>query len=211
MAPDLFLTALTHTSWATAHGGEHNERLEFLGDAVLQLAISELLYERRPDAREGELTRARQRLVNKDLLATLALELGLDEALRIGPGEQTAGLRQEAKPLSDAWEALLGAAYLALGYAAAREVVEHTVLPRLGNAPVVRDPKSRLQEWSQQQHGGQVPTYTLRERSGPDNDPLWTVEVRVAGAALGRGRARKKKDAEQHAAVDALRTLGLDR
>lgn len=206
---DLFLTALTHSSWAHEHGGTHNERLEFLGDAVLELCASDLLYHQVPDQREGVLSRMRQGLVNKETLAELSRQLGLDQAVRLGGGSSSEHLRQEAKLLSDVWEAMLGAVYLALGLEAAREIVRTQVLPTLSLEPPLRDPKTRLQEWTQRSQDGSVPQYQVLSRHGPDNDPLWTVAVVVAGRRVGQGSARKKKEAEQEAAADGLRTLGI--
>ncbi|MCK6504168.1 ribonuclease III [Myxococcota bacterium] len=209
MSPEnLFEIALTHASYAHEHACEHNERLEFLGDAVLQLLVTEALYQRDQE-REGAMTWSRQSLVNKDLLATLARELGLDAktGLRLGAGALAKGDGHQDKPLSDAWEALLGAVYLALGLDAAREVVAATVLPRLGR-PGVRDPKSRLQEWCQQLHK-QVPAYQVVGRDGPDNDPEWVVEVSILAQPRGQGRGRNKRDAEKRAAEAALGALGL--
>ncbi len=210
MTTDLYLQAVTHSSHAHEHGGTHNERLEFLGDAVLELCITRLLFDALPDAREGELSRTRQRLVNRETLADLARMLELDRHMRLGAGEETSALRQEVKPLSDLWEAMLGALYLDLGLDAAMEVVAATVLPRLGEGRDRRDPKSRLQEWCQQQRGGEVPTYELTGRSGPDNQPVWRVVVKIGGEALGEGAGRKKKDAERQAARAALGALGLE-
>ncbi|NOY26077.1 MAG: ribonuclease III [Oligoflexia bacterium] len=204
--PNLYLTALTHSSWANEHGGEHNERLEFLGDAVLQLCISDLLFHRLSREREGVLTRARRHLVNGEILAALALDLGLDQALRIGSGEETI----EPKPLSGVFEAMLGAVYLDGGLPAAMAVVQATVLPHLADNRDRRDPKSRLQEWCQQQHSGALPTYEDIGQEGPDNQPLWRVQVRVDGEVLGQGAARKKKYAHRAAAKQALDRLGLD-
>ncbi len=207
---NLFEVALTHSSHAYEHGGEHNERLEFLGDAVLDLCISHLLYDALPEEREGVLSRVRRGLINAKLLARLALDLGLDQGLRVGAGEGTEALRTETKPLSDVWEAMLGAVYLEGGLDAAMEVVREAVLPHLDDAQNRRDPKSRLQEWCQRNHGGAVPEYQEIDRVGPDNDPLWTVQVVVAGQVMGQGRARRKKEAERAAARAAVDRLGLD-
>jgi len=204
MSQDIYEVALTHSSYAHEHGGGHNERLEFLGDAVLELCISELLYRALPSEREGVLSAVRQRLVHRELLARLACERGLDGAMRLGAGEEASRLREEVKPLSDVWEAMLGAVYLDGGLDAARQVVAATVLPHMEQALGQQDPKSKLQEWCQRTHRGQTPQYEDANRVGPDNDPLWTVDVRVDGRILGSGTARKKKDAQRAAAAAAL-------
>lgn len=204
MDRNLFEIALTHSTYAYEQGVEHNERLEYLGDAVLQLCVSQLLCESLPDAREGELSKLRQRLVNKDVLAQLASELGLGQGLRVGKGQAAHAMRDQAKPLSDAWEALLGAVYLELGLPAAMQVVAETLLPRIDQPAPLANPKSRLQEWCQRNHAGAVPDYVEVDRSGPDHQPEFTVEVQLAGRTMGRGQGLSRKAAEQAAARQAL-------
>lgn len=206
-APDLFEIALTHSSYTHERGGENNERLEFLGDAVLQLCVSELLHHEHPDNREGALSKLRASLVNESTLATVAREMKL--VLRVGAGKDQAKLGDQDGPLSDAFEAWLAAVYLTEGLEAARRLVRERVLPHRGDPKPVVDPKSELQMWSQQHRVGEVPQYELVDQEGPDHQPTFTVHVTVGGELLGRGMGRSKKVAEQAAALDALRGLGL--
>jgi ribonuclease-3 len=202
--------ALTHPSYANEHKGEarDNQRLEFLGDAVLGLCVSELLMDRFPEAREGELSLMRASLVNTDALAAWAREALLGEALRLGRGADAAGERTQKNVLADAVEALVGAVYLDLGLESARKVSRAIVtepLERLASGPRLgRDPKSELQE-RVQARGGASPKYRVVEAIGPDHNREFVVAVDVDGEVLGEGRGRSKKQAEQEAARAAMR------
>jgi ribonuclease-3 len=206
-APDLFEIALTHSSYTHERGGENNERLEFLGDAVLQLCVSELLHHEHPDNREGALSKLRAALVNERTLATVAREMKL--VLRVGAGRDQAKLREQDGPLADAFEAWLAAVYLTEGLDAARRLVRERVLPHRDDPKPMVDAKSELQMWSQVHRGGSVPQYELVDQEGPDHLPVFTVHVSVDGELLGRGTGRSKKLAEQAAAEEVLRDLGL--
>ncbi|MCB9778057.1 MAG: ribonuclease III [Alphaproteobacteria bacterium] len=196
----LFRTALTHSSWTHEHGGESYDRLEFLGDAVLELCVTELLLERFPDADEGKLSSARHRLVEAPTLAALSRELGLGEAMRVAPRQ--AGVRVQEKPLSDVWEAMFGALYLTAGMDACREVVATTVLPRLQQVEAVKAVTQRLQEWCQQRHRT-VPEYVELGRSGPEHDRTFRFGVRIGGQLLGEGTGASIKAARKAAAQAA--------
>ncbi len=215
----LALTALTHKSWVNEHraeGYEDNERLEFLGDAVLDLVVSEHLMRALPEAREGRLSQIRAGLVSADGLSRVAARLALGGLLRLGKGEESSGGRKKPSLLADVFEAVVGAIYLADGLEAARDFVERTVLASVDlhapDAVARRDWKTRLQERAQAD-AGQTPRYRLVAETGPDHDKRFETEVLVGGRVLGRGRGRTKKDAEQAAAQQALRVLeaGLDR
>ena len=201
--------ALTHPSYANEHKGtaRDNQRLEFLGDAVLGLCVSELLMDRFPEAREGELSLMRASLVNTDALASWAREAGLGDALRLGRGADAAGERSQKNVLADAVEAIVGAVYLDLGLESARRVSQVIVgepLERLSNGPRLgRDPKSELQERVQARGGGS-PKYRVMETIGPDHNREFVVAVDVDGELLGEGRGRSKKQAEQEAARAAM-------
>ena len=204
--PEHLQVALTHRSTGE---GTHNETLEFLGDAVLSLAISDLLMGAFPEAREGDLSKMRASLVNAEQLAAKARWVDLGRWLLVGKGEERSGGREKEKILASAYEALLGAVYLDAGYDAARTVVEAhfaTDLHGVVDVPGERDYKTRLQERTQRLYR-EIPVYTLTAEHGPDHAKEFVVELTVAGRMLGRGVGRSKKLAEQAAAMEALGTL----
>ena len=185
--------------------GLANERLEFLGDAVLDLVVSELLMEANPDVDEGVLSRARAAAVNATALAQRARDLGLGGFVRLGRGERRAGGADKPSILADTFEALLGALYLDAGLAAVRTLVERELA--LGSASDdLRDAKTRLSE-QVQQGGGEVPRYRTVAERGPDHAKEFEVEVSVADEVLGRGSGSSKRSAEQCAAQRALEWL----
>lgn len=202
------LQALTHKSYSNeqAEGTLHNERLEFLGDAVLELAVSEWVYSHYPDIPEGGLTRIRSEVVCEVGLAAIARKLRLGDGLRLGKGEEKSGGRDKASLLSDALEALLGAIYCDGGFAAASETVgkifaeaiEATARSRYGT-----DYKTCLQERLQAIYG-RLPEYLLTNVTGPDHERIFAMEVRFDGKLLGSGCGPSKKRAEQQAAAAAL-------
>lgn len=206
--PALRLQALTHRSWAVENGGADNQRLEFLGDAVLQIVISEALYAAHPEWSEGQLSKARSALVQEGALAAIAREIGLGPALRLGRGEMSQGGADKDALLADALEAVLGAVYLDAGLDAARAEGRrwfHGRLDRLDAPP--KDPVSTLQEWCQAR-GRPLPAYVERDRHGPPHATVFTFVVAVDGAAAGEGTATTKKAAKAAAAADALARLG---
>ena len=203
--------ALTHPSYANEQRGRRmdNQRLEFLGDAVLGLLVSEILMERFPAAKEGELSLMRSLLVNTEALAAWARAVGLGPALRLGRGADTAGERERDNVLADAVEALVGAVYLDRGVpetlVLAAAVVAEPLARLSPGASVGRDAKSDLQERVQAE-GGSSPRYRVVATEGPDHRREFVVVVEVDGAILGEGRGRSKKLAEQasaRAAIDA--------
>jgi len=200
--------ALTHRSFGE---GPNNEKLEFLGDAVLSLAISDLLMARFPDAREGELSKMRAALVNAEVLARKARELGLGLALRLGKGEERSGGRDKLSILAAGYEALLGAVYVDGGYEAARRVIEAHFAAEVAEEPSagLRDYKTQLQELTQRLFR-EMPTYTLVEESGPEHDKRFVAEIAIGGRPCGRGVGRSKKTAEQAAAMVALAALARE-
>jgi ribonuclease III len=208
--PGLLERALTHKTFAneTAPVDEvqHNERLEFLGDAVLALVISEQLMQALPDAEEGELSELRASLVNRDELSELGAGLGLGQLLRLGRGEDQSGGRAKPSILADAFEALLGAVYLDQGLEPARALVQRVLGPRLAALQAgrpVSNPKSRLQELLQGR-GERPPEYVLLGTSGPPHERVFTVAARQGEREIGRGAGRSKKAAEQEAARQVL-------
>ncbi len=201
-------TALTHSSYVNERleGGEHNERLEFLGDAVLEICVSEELYRRFPEEREGALTAMRSRLVNQDNLADLAGGIGLDKCLLLGRGEENQGGRSRSSILSDTFEALLGAVFLDGGFAAAQKVVAGLFAGRLGEPlpPTKgRDHKSRLQEVVQRRFKSH-PIYALVESSGPEHAKTFAVRLELPDGHVFTAEGSSIKRAEQLAALEAL-------
>jgi ribonuclease III len=209
---DLRDAALTHRSFAFERGlPTTNERLEFLGDAVLGLVVTDLVYRAFPDRPEGELAKLRAAMVNMTTLADVARDLGLGEALLLGKGEEQSGGRGKASILADALEAVLGAAYLDLGLKHAAALIERLFWPRVSayvRGEGERDYKTILQEMAAQDLG-RLPEYRVIER-GPDHEKEFTATVFLAGRELGRGVGRSKKEAEQRAARQAYDRLGED-
>lgn len=207
---DLLEHALTHSSTHGGNGpGKDNERLEFLGDRVLGLAIAELLVEVDPAASEGALARRFNRLVRKDACARVARSLGLGAALKLSAAEEESGGRDKDTILADAIEALLGAVFLEAGFAIARDVARGLWRPLLEGLPeTVADPKSTLQEWAQG-IGLALPEYVEVAREGPDHAPRFTSEVRIVGRAAARGEGASKRAAEQAAATALLLREGV--
>ena len=200
--PKLLKQALTHKS---AEEGPDNERLEFLGDAVLELIITEELYRSFPNHTEGQLTKARVGAVSEPSLAEAASQLGLGKQLRMSRGEEVSGGRERPSILSDAFEAVVAAVYLSLGMDAARKFILEHLGETLGVARE-RDFKSRLQEYTQE-HFRATPTYRTAEEIGPAHDRKFVAEVILAGDVLRQGTGRSKKIAEQAAAQEALDAL----
>jgi ribonuclease III len=200
--------ALVHRSYTAEHPAlPDNERMEFLGDAVLQLAVTDFLYENFPTLREGELAKIRAACVNRDELAVVARRLGLGDHIRLGIGERQSGGSEKASILGDAMEALLAAVYLDGGLEAARGVVlSHwtEVILSKATAPGRLDFKTRLQEELAAE--GRRPHYTA-EGSGPDHAREFVATVEVDGVVWGQGRGRSKKEAEQDAARAAMLRL----
>jgi len=207
-APRHFAQALTHPSYSNEHRTENapdNQRLEFLGDAVLDLCVSELLLEKLPDADEGVLSRAYGRLVNAESLARWARENDVGAALQVGKGAATTGISERTNVLADTVEALVAAIYLDGGLSAARRIAAFIVQSGLADMAELgrRDAKTMLQELVQA-GGSAAPAYRLLAVEGPDHDRQFLMAVDVAGKQLAEGRGRTKKLAEQAAARAAL-------
>lgn len=210
--PGLLRTALTHRSYANEQGiGEHYERMELLGDAVLGLVVTAWLYRKLPDTAEGELSRLRSFLVSEPLLATQARELGLGEVLLLGVGEDRSGGRRRKSLLADVFESVLGAVYLDGGFEAARSVLRPLLDEALSSPDAVEfsDPKTELQEIVQARGNG-LPEYRHVAEEGPDHRKRFLVECRLDGEVSGRGQGRTKKEAEQQAARQALEAVRSD-
>lgn len=208
----LLRRALTHRSFVNENPDalEDNERLEFLGDAVLDFIVGAWVFNRFPEMPEGELTKMRSALVKNDQLAVFARRLDLGRALRLGRGEHSSGGQRRDGLLGSVFEALIGALYLDSGISAVEafmtpllEEARETILNKL------HDSKSQLQEWAQGQKLG-TPRYKVTAASGPDHAKEFEVEVEIGGKAYGRGRGSSKHAAEQAAALDALKNLGIE-
>jgi ribonuclease-3 len=207
----LLTRALTHRSYVNENPDslEDNERLEFLGDAVLDFVVGAWVYNRFPEMREGELTKIRSAIVRNDQLANFARQLNLGAALRLGRGESSSGGRERDGLLGSLFEALIGALYLDGGLKA----VEAFVHPLLESSQdfildQIHDPKSRLQEWAQAEKMG-TPQYVTVSSSGPDHAKVFEVEVRIQGITYGRGHGSSKQIAARIAAQTALEALGF--
>lgn len=210
--PELLETALTHSSFAQEHPGcENNQRLEFLGDAVIQILVAEELYRLFPRDREGQLSRHRALLVNGGFLAQLATEIGLETCLRLGASEATTGGRTRASTLGDAFEALIGAIYLDSDFATVRRIgrdIYGDIAQRLSEPAKTDNPKGRLQERVQPLHGNSALRYIVTRSEGLDHVRLFEVAVQLNDRLIGSGRGTSKKLAEAAAARAALTTLG---
>jgi ribonuclease-3 len=213
---DLLAQALVHSSWLHEHPDAargHNERLEFLGDAVVSLAVSEALYKRHPTDDEGVLSARRAAIVSTPGLARLAARLDLGEFLFLGEGEAQRGGRVRPSLLASAFEALVGAIYLDLGWDAARDWIHRWAGEEL-EADValttLKSPKSRLQEHTQRTTGDR-PLYRLLEAVGPDHEKQFRIEVVVDGRVLGTGEGPSRRIAETSAAAEALEVLRRER
>ncbi len=209
----LLETAFTHRSYLNenrAPGREHNERLEFLGDAVLELVVTEFLYAKYPDKPEGDLTAYRAALVNTVSISDAASKLGMNDFLLLSRGESRDTGRARAIILANAFEALIGALYLDQGYVTAKDFIGKQLFYKTDEVVEKRlwqDAKSRLQELAQDKTGV-TPTYELVGQTGPDHDKRFTIAVIIAGDRVALGEGRSKQEAEQDAAHKALAAKG---
>jgi ribonuclease-3 len=213
---DLLEQALVHSSWLHEHRESvrgHNERLEFLGDVVINLAISEALYAAYPTDDEGLLSTRRASIVSTTGLARLAGRIDLGSVLMLGEGEAQRGGRRRPSLLASGFEALAGALYLDLGWERTRDWLTELARPELANDAsglLLKSPKSRLQEYTQRRTGIR-PEYRILDATGPDHEKLFRIEVWVDGRALGRGEGPSRRTAETAAALQALETIRRER
>lgn len=201
--------ALTHKSWVNEHKGirSSNERLEFLGDAVLELVVTEILYSRFPGSEEGYLTELRSNIVNTRSLASVAKALGVDKIILLSKGEEDGGGRSNTSLLANCTEAIIGSLYLDSGMEATRKFIVSNLLSDLDRRAktTLKDNKSLLQE-QVQSAGLTTPKYNVVKESGPDHAKIFSIEVTVEGKVWGRGEGKSKSSAEQLAAQQALKT-----
>lgn len=211
--PELLQLALTHASvdaGNTLRSTHHNERLEFLGDRVLGLAIASMLYEKFPDFDEGELAQRYNAQVRKEACAEIALVIDLGSYLKFGPSEIKSGGRNKKTILGDACEALIGAIYIDGGFTKAQDFITRYWTTRLNttDSNKIIDAKTTLQEWAQAQ-GLKPPHYEQRERTGPDHAPQFTITAEIEGKPKSEGQGASKRHAEQDAARAFLISAGI--
>jgi ribonuclease-3 len=213
----LFRRALLHRSYASENGLDvDNERLEFLGDAVISLIVSERVYAGQEDAREGKLSKQRASIVSRNNLGRVGRAIGLGDWMRVGVGEERSGGRKRLSTVGSCLEAIIGALYLEHGLELAREFIEEFIMDEGGVSTAERrawDSKSLLQEWTQREWK-MAPDYRVIETTGPDHARHFRVDVFIGGKRLARGEGRRIKEAENAAAAEALRIIeendGLD-
>ena len=210
--PELLEEALTHRSYLNEHpeARRHNERLEFLGDAVLELSVTHFLFDKFPDAQEGELTALRAALVNTVALAGVARELALEAHIKLSKGEARDTGRARESILADTLEAVIGALYLDQGFAAADQFIRTHIASRTEAVIAQKahqDAKSRFQELAQQHHA-HTPHYEVLDERGPDHAREFRVGAYIGDKEIARGEGKSKQEAEQAAASAALSTLG---
>lgn len=207
---NLLITALTHSSYANEKRKlliEHNERMEFLGDAVLELISSDILFHKYPDMSEGNLTKLRASLVCEPTLALDAKAIGLGKYLLLGKGEAATGGRNRESVTSDALEAVIGAIYLDGGLERAYEFVEKFVLNEIEQKKLFKDSKTHLQEMINAIPGDVLLSYEIVKEEGPDHNKLYESNVLLDGNVIGTGVGRTKKAAEQQAAFNAIKSV----
>lgn len=202
---ELMLRALTHSSYANEKKKlrENNERLEFLGDAVLEMIASSCIFQENPQMQEGEMTKLRASLVCEPTLASCAREFELDKFLLLGKGEEVTGGRERDSVVSDAFEALIGAVYLDGGLDAARNLVVRFIMTDMESKKLFYDSKTILQEIVQKKYKEPL-RYVLIEENGPDHNKTFTTAAMLSGEEIGRGSGRTKKASEQKAAYEAI-------
>ena len=206
---NLYVTAFSHSSYANEHKAKNDyERLEFLGDAVLDLVVADYLYSNQKE-KEGEMTKIRASYVCENALFEYSMNLGLNEYIKVGHGEEKEGGKFKKAIVADIFEALIGAIYLDLGYATARKTVLQIIVPYIENPDITffSDYKSALQEYVQTVQKSL--TYNLIKEEGPAHERVFTVEVEVDGITYGVGVGQSKKEAEQEAAKEALKKLAV--
>ena len=204
--PGLLKIALTHSSYANESAIESNERLEFLGDAVLGLIVASILYQQLPKASEGKLSKNRSAIVSRVNFARFSKELGIDRILLLGKGEEMTGGRSRESNLAAAFEALIGAIYLDGGYKKAFGVTSRLIKKCINQKELITDYKTKLQELAQRKYK-KVPKYIVVLEEGPPHKKCFHVEVKVLRKVLGRGSGNNKKEAEQSAAREGLLAL----
>lgn len=211
----LLETALTHRSYLNEHRDiqEHNERLEFLGDAVLELISSDYLYKKYLNRAEGDLTSFRSALVKTDSLAQTAKELEIGKYIHLSKGEEDSGGREKEYLLANAFEAVLGAMYLDRGYDVCRDFLIRVLIPKIDTIVKYRldiDDKTKIQEFAQERYKT-TPTYEVIKEQGPDHNKIFTVIVKLDNKVIGRGQGASKQKAEENAAKEGIKYIEKDK
>jgi ribonuclease-3 len=210
----VYKEALTHKSFAAEHQLNYdNQRLELLGDAVVQIILTDYLYRRYTGLQEGDLTKIRSAMVNQDALAHFARDISLGSFLLLGHGEEMSGGRDRQTNLEDVFEAVIGAIYLDQGWEVAKDYVTRQLMPlfkQVEQGGILKDYKTILQEVVYQE-AQQTVSYELVSTSGPDHDKTFTFHVKITGKVMGTGTGRSKKEAEQKAAKEALAKIAPTR
>ena len=202
----LLETALTHSSYANECSIQSNERLEFLGDAILGCVVAKVLYKLFPDSSEGELSKLRGAIVSRTNFARYAQELKIDKQILLGKGEENTGGRDRDSNLAGTFEAIMGAIYNDGGYRKSFNVISKLVKSSLKNDDIFSDYKTKLQEVAQKKFH-QIPRYRVVKEEGPPHDKRFHVEVKIASEICGNGIGKNKKQAEQEAAREALNSI----
>lgn len=212
--PEIGVQALTHSSYAKAHHipFNDNERLEFLGDAVLEMCVSHYLFVKYPNMREGEMTRSRSWIVREDSLYRASLRIGLNKLVRLNDAEEKIGGRAKPSILSDAYEALIAAIYMDGGYEAAESFIMRTLLDNMNEKDLMprKDAKSALQEYVQAKLKNGIIQYDLVDTTGPDHNKSFIMSVSINGKVYGNGKGNSKRAAEENAAGIALNELNVE-
>jgi ribonuclease-3 len=206
---NLLNQALTHSSYAHENNLADNERMEFLGDAVLKLATTESLYHKFPERNEGDLTKIRAVAISDETLAVIAEKINLGEYLLLSAHESQSGGQKRKSNLANAFEAIIGALYLDAGLGKTRDLINHFLhaeIETISRADFIRDYKSALQEFAQK-HKRELPHYRVVKESGPKHHRVFWIEVKISGKRYGIGRGANKKEAEQRSAAMALRRI----
>jgi len=204
--PNLLKISLTHSSCANEESIESNERLEFLGDAVLDCIVARFLYERYPNATEGKLSKLRSAIVSRINFAKFAKDLRIDKQLLLGRGEENTGGRDRVSNLAGVFESVVGAIYLDGGYKKTSSIIKKLLKSSLNGDDIFNDYKTKLQEIAQKKYK-KVPKYKVTLEEGPPHNKCFHVEVKIARKSIGTGKGRNKKEAEQSAAKEAIESI----
>lgn len=205
---DLLDTALTHSSYANEYGVESNERLEFLGDAILGCIVARVLYDKFPEYPEGELSKMRSAIVSRTNFARYARQLRIDKQILLGKGEEHTGGRDRESNLASTFEAVIGAIYIDGGYRKTYSIVSRLTKESLRSGDMFSDHKTKFQEVAQKKFK-QVPRYRIISEEGPPHEKTFHVEVKLGSRCYGVGMGKSKKEAEQVAAEEALKSIDI--
>lgn len=206
--PALLKTALTHSSYANEYGVESNERLEFLGDAILGCVVARVLYDKFPESTEGKLSKLRSAIVSRTNFARYARKLRIDKQILLGRGEEHTGGRERESNLAGTFEAVIGAIYIDGGYRKTFTIISRLTRESLKSEDLFSDYKTRFQEIAQKKFR-KIPKYTIISEDGPPHEKTFRVEVKLGSRSYGEGVGRSKKEAEQVAAEDALKRIDI--